>query len=111
SEGATITVYLWGTFRNGTNTDRYAVRTRTEVFLNGVFQNELNDCSFDILPPGNFTAILLGPITFVFGQELTLVNTWVGWGTSAAQCSNPNGNNYDWTCGDYSSSKCSRKFD
>jgi hypothetical protein len=108
--GDTVQVYLWGTFRNGTNTNRYAIRTRTEMYLDGVFVGEINDCSFDNLLPGIQSDLLVGPITYVFGQQLELANTWVGWETSAAQCSNPNGADWNWRCGQYASSKCGRTF-
>jgi hypothetical protein len=84
--GDTVQVYLWGQFNASSN--RYAVRTTTEIFLNGVYQYDINVCSFNTLPSGTSSALLLGPITFVFGQELELKNTWVGWETAnGAQCS------------------------
>ena len=109
--GDQIQVYLWGNFQNGTNTDRYAVRTSSEMYLDGAYSTDLNDCSFDLLPPGESSALLLGPITFTYGQEIELYNTWVAWETSAAQCSNSGAPDYNSLCGQYASSKCSREFD
>jgi hypothetical protein len=52
------TVLVWGVFNNSTGTSRYAIRTRTEAWLNGVFDSEFNDCSFDVLVSGQ-TAVSL----------------------------------------------------
>ena len=102
------TVYLWGTFLNGTSSSRYAVRTRTEVWINGAFEVELNSCSFDFLAPGQSNQALIGEFTFTCGAAVEFRSTWVGWETSASQCSNPSGDNYKFRCGDYSPSKCSK---
>jgi hypothetical protein len=40
-------LYLWGIFNNGTGTNRYAVRTRSEVWIMGNLSTVINDCSFD----------------------------------------------------------------
>jgi uncharacterized repeat protein (TIGR01451 family) len=104
------TVYLWGTFINGTNSSRYAVRTRTEVWINGEFETELNSCSFDVLEPGQSNKALIGEFTFTCGDAVEFRSTWVGWETSASQCSNPSGSNYKHRCGDYGPSKCSKEL-
>ena len=110
--GATIEVYLWGRFNNGTSTDRYAVRTDTELWIDGMFVEDVNNCSFDVLPPGTFTAIVTGPFFFQSGQQIELRNTWIGWETSSgAQCSDPGAPNYRFRCGQYSPSKCSKTYD
>lgn len=95
------TVLLWGTFLNSTGTSRYAIRSRTEVFINGVFTTEFNNCSFDVLLSGQQASALLGTITYTCGDELSLKNTWIAWNTSSSQCSNPLGANYAFDCGDY----------
>jgi uncharacterized repeat protein (TIGR01451 family) len=110
--GATIEVYLWGEFINGTNTNRYAVRTNTELWIDGLFFEEINNCSFDDLSPGTQLAILTGPFFFESGQQIELLNTWIGWETtSGAQCSDPLASNYNFRCGQYSPSKCSKTFE
>ena len=107
----TIEVYLWGTFTNGTNTDRYAVRSRTEVWLDGMMDTELNSCSFDVLPPGTQDLALLGVFSYTCGQQIQLVNTWIAWETSAASCSDVMAANYIGECGDYAPSKCSKSLE
>lgn len=104
--GEVISVYLFGSFVNNTNANRYAIRTTTEVFINGSFYTSANECSFDVLESGTGEAILLGPFDFTCGDVITLVNTWVAWETSAGQCSDPAGNNYTSACGEYPPSKC-----
>ena len=74
-------VYLWGTFQNGTGTDRYAIRSRTEIWLDGAFSQELISCSFDLLTPGTEDVALLGTFTYTCGQQVQLLNTWIGWRT------------------------------
>src|SRR5690606_16436783 len=87
--GDMVTVALWGQFVNGTNDPRYAVRTTTEVLLDGVCDTTLNGCSFDVLPPGDTALSLLGTITYVCGESVQLRNTWVGWTASnGATCDN-----------------------
>ena len=108
--GDTITVLLWGTFTNNTGTNRYAVRSRSEIFLDGVFSVELNSCSFDVLPAGSSDAALIGSFSYVCGQQISMVNVWVGWSTTAAQCSDPMAANYNNVCNEYPPSKCSRDF-
>lgn len=109
--GDTVDVLLWGTFINNTGTNRYAIRSRVEVFIEGVFHTELNACSFDVLAPGSSDAALIGSFTYVCGDQVSIVNTWVGWSTSAAQCSNPGGANYNNVCNEYPPSKCSKDLD
>ena len=89
------TVLLWGTFNNNTGTNRYSVRARTEVWINGVFEVELNACSFDVLASGASDVALLGSFMYTCGDEIQLLNTWVGWETSASQCTNPMGAGYN----------------
>ena len=102
-------VYLWGRFLNGTNTNRYAVRTRTEVWINGEFETELNSCSFNTLPPGATNQALIGEFTFTCGDAVEFRSTWVGWETANnSQCMDPNAPRYKSTCNDYASSKCSK---
>ncbi len=110
SIGSTETVLLWGTFNNNTGTNRYAVRARTEVWINGNFNIELNACSFNILPAGTSDVALLGSFTYTCGDQIQLLNTWVAWNTSSSQCSNPLGANYAFDCNDYSPSKCSKNL-
>ncbi|MDQ3017221.1 MAG: PKD domain-containing protein, partial [Bacteroidota bacterium] len=102
--GETQTVLLWGRFNNNTGTNRYAIRTRTEVWINGVFNVELNACSFDVLPSGATNAALLGSFTYTCGDQIQLLNTWVAWETSAGNCATV------FDCGDYSPSKCSKEL-
>jgi uncharacterized repeat protein (TIGR01451 family) len=108
--GDTETVLLWGTFNNNTGTDRYSVRARTEVWINGVFETELNACSFDVLASGASDVALIGSFMYTCGDEIQLLNTWVGWETSASQCTNPMGAGFNGVCGDYSPSKCSKEL-
>ncbi|HJW31144.1 MAG TPA: hypothetical protein VJ508_18080, partial [Saprospiraceae bacterium] len=96
--GNTSTVLLWGRFTNNTGTSRYAIRSRTEVWINGVFASEFNNCSFDVLVSGQSASSLLGSITYTCGDQLQLLNTWIAWNTSSSQCSNPLGSNYAWDC-------------
>src|SRR4030095_12978707 len=42
---------------------------------------------------------------------IELRRTWIAWSTSAAQCSDPLGSNFNDVCGEYSPSKCSRSFE
>ncbi|HXR81797.1 MAG TPA: PKD domain-containing protein, partial [Saprospiraceae bacterium] len=100
------TVLVWGVFNNTTGTSRYAIRTRTEAWLNGVFSTEFIDCSFDVLLSGQTAVALLGAINMTCGDELQLLNTWIAWNTSASQCQNSLGANYAFECNDYSPSKC-----
>jgi hypothetical protein len=65
--GQSQDVYLWGTFNNNTGTNRYAVRARTEVYLDGDFNVELNACSFDVLVAGETDVALLGVFTYTLG--------------------------------------------
>ena len=83
--GDPTTVYLWGRFQNGTNTARYAVRTRTEIWINGEFETELNSCSFDVLGPGATNQALIGAFTFSCGDLVEFRSTWIGWQTSAGR--------------------------
>src|SRR6187401_2575883 len=100
------TVLVWGVFNNTTGTSRYGIRTRTEAWLNGVFDSEFNACSFDVLVSGQTAVALLGAIDMTCGDELQFLNTWIAWNTDASQCSNPSGANYVDACNDYSPSKC-----
>jgi hypothetical protein len=111
SIGSMVTVLLWGNFTNHTNANRYAVRTNTEVFINGVCNVELNSCSFDVLPSGSTAAALVGSFTYICGQTVELRRTVIGWSSSVAQCSNPLGSNYNDVCSEYNSSHCSRNFE
>src|SRR5690606_33446203 len=47
---------------------------------------------------------------YLCGEHVELRYTWVGWSTSAGQCSDSGGQNYDRACGDYPSSKCSKEL-
>jgi hypothetical protein len=103
--GDMTTVTLWGRFVNGTNTNRRAVRTTTEVLLDGVCQITLNGCSFETLPPGDTALSLLGTINYICGESIQLRNTGIGWETAGgATCANT------FDCGDYASSKCSKEL-
>lgn len=104
--GDVIDVYFWAVFDNGTNTNRYAVRSYTELFQDGIFVQEFNDCVFDEIVPGIQNSLLFGPIEFNTGITFELYNTWTSWETSSAQCSSSGLPNYNSTCGDYNSSKC-----
>jgi hypothetical protein len=85
--GDITTVTLWGRFVNGTNSNRYAVRTTTEVLLGGTCQITLNGCSFQLLPPGDTALSLLGTINYICGESIQLRNTWIGWETmNGATC-------------------------
>lgn len=95
-------VQMWGTFNNNTNTGRFAIRTRTEVWINGAFAIELNACSFDFLAPQTTNAALLGVFNYICGDEIALLNTWVGWETSSSTCAVTD------VCGEYAPSKCSK---
>lgn len=106
--GDPITFLLWAKFHNNTGTDRYAVRTCTEVWINGAIETEVNECSFDHLPSGSSEVVLLGNFTYTCGDDIQLLNTWVGWSTSAAQCTDPEGNNFSSFCGQYPPAKCSK---
>lgn len=109
--GETTSVTLWGTFINGTGTNRYAIRTRTEVWINNAFVIELNSCSFDVLASGETDAALLGSFNYTCGDQIQLRYTWVGWNTSASQCSNPaEQSTYNNVCNEYSPSKCSKQL-
>ena len=77
--GETVTITLWGQFFNNTGTNRYAVRTRREVFLDGFFDQVLNSGSFDNLPPVTQDNALLGSFDYTCGQVISLRNTWIGW--------------------------------
>ena len=106
-----VPFFLWGEFVNNANSNRYAVRTVSELYINGVFELEINQCSFDVLSPGESQVILLSELTYTCGDELALINTWVGWDSSPAQCTEPVDDNYDCCCGDYPASKCSKEID
>jgi large repetitive protein len=108
--GEVITFALWGTFYNNTGTNRYAVRSRTEFYRDGLFEMEMNDCSFDLMPSGNSNSILLDGFSFQSGELVQLLNTWVGWSTTAAQCSDPIGEDYSSECGHYPPAKCSKEL-
>jgi PKD repeat protein len=110
ANGDAAICYLWGRFNNNTNANRYAVRSTTEVFVNGGYQTSANNCSFDVIDDGTEDVILLGPFSHNCGDLLQLLNTWVGWETSAAQCTNPSGDNYVWDCGDYPPAKCYKEL-
>src|SRR6187401_1694707 len=105
------TVLVWGVFNNTTGTSRYAIRTRTEAWLNGVFSTEFIDCSFDVLLSGQTAVALLGAINMTCGDELQLLNTWIAWNTSASQCQDPMGADYAFECNDYSPSKCFKNLE
>jgi hypothetical protein len=111
SIGSMVTAMLWGNFTNHTGTNRYAVRTNAQVWINGMCDTELNSCSFDVLPAGMEAQALVGTFDYICGQSIELRRTWIAWSTSAAQCSDPGGSNYNDLCGEYSPSKCSRSFD
>ena len=105
--GEEVTGYLWAIFNNTSGTDRYAVRTRLELFVNGVYDQEILECSFNTLSSGQTDAIILGPISYKCGDNFELQNIWVGWSTSSGdQCLDDEGGNYASECGDYPASKC-----
>ena len=106
NSGASNPVYLFANLANTTGTDRYAVRTRAEVFVDGVFFEEVNNCAFDLLSPGQQGLQLLGPFTYTCGQEITLENIWIGYETSAAVCSDINDPSFIGDCNSYAPSKC-----
>ncbi len=105
-----VTFLLWGKFHNNTGTDRYAVRTCTEVWINGIIETEVNECSFDVLPSGTSEVVLLGEFTYSCGDDIKLLNTWVGWSTTQAQCTDDSGPNYSSECGQYPPAKCSKEL-
>ena len=111
SIGEEVTVLLWGNFSNNTGTDRYAVRTNTEVWSNNECLIELNSCSFDVLSAGTTAQSLVGTFTYTCGQTIELRNTWIAWETQSAQCLDPGGDDYISVCGEYAPSKCSRNFE
>ena len=102
--------YLWGKFHNNTSTSRYAVRTCTEVWLNNAIHSFVNECSFDELQSGDSDVILLGEFNHSCGDLIQLVNTWVGWSTTHAQCSDAEGEDYSAFCGQYPPAKCSKEL-
>ncbi|TVR75967.1 MAG: PKD domain-containing protein, partial [Chitinophagaceae bacterium] len=102
--GDTVDVYVWGTFFNNSNSDRYAARVSTEIFLDGNLVSEENECVSDIVPPGTSNLLMLGPISFSYGQQFELLNTWVSVQTGG-QCSNPSGSNYRFRCSDYGANR------
>ncbi len=97
---------VWGLFSNTFGSTLYAIRTRTEVWVNGVFTLEFINCTFDSLPSGASSIALLGNISYNCGDQIQLLNTWIAWATSPAQCSDPMGANYAFECNDYPPSKC-----
>jgi hypothetical protein len=106
-----VQFYLWGLFSNNTNSNRYAVRTVSELFINNNFELEINQCSFDQLAPGETQVILLNELTYTCGDQMELKNTWVGWDTSPRQCGDPSGSDYDCCCVDYPPAKCSKTLE
>lgn len=108
--GDTVEVLLWGRFSNNTGTNRYAIRSRVEVWISGNFFVELNSCSFDVLAPGMTDVALVGTFDYVCGSQIQLFNTWIAWSTSASQCEDPMAPNFNDVCGEYSPSKCSKSL-
>ena len=111
SLGEDVTVLLWGNFANNTGTDRYAVRTNTQVWINDDCLIELNNCSFDLLTAGTTAQALVGTFTYICGQTVELRRTWIGWETQSAVCSDAGDPSYISVCGEYAPAKCSRNFE
>ena len=83
SIGSHVTALLWGNFSNNTGTNRYAVRTNTQVWINGMCDTELNSCSFDLLPAGSTAQALVGTFDYICGQTIELRRTWIAWSSAA----------------------------
>jgi len=77
------TIYL--TFDNGANTDRYAVRILGEIYIDGNFDQLLDTCAVDALPPG-VNSVPLTTVSWACGESLELRIVTVSWVTRPETC-------------------------
>lgn len=102
TQGENINAYIGITYVNNSNANRGVIALAADIYLNGVFANELKFCPSLILA-GNQTKVFIIPIaiTWVCGQSIELRNIFGGWATGGSLTTCPT------VCNGIIASKCS----
>jgi hypothetical protein len=93
--GSQQKAYIWVTFENNANTDRYAVIILADIYVNGVLQkslyNEEGLCVLDSIPPKATSSFPLYNFVYSYGQEVKIKKLVLSWETAkGTSCSNAN---------------------
>ncbi|MGB2984144.1 MAG: Ig-like domain-containing protein, partial [Candidatus Bipolaricaulia bacterium] len=83
--GDLLTAGLYVTFLNGTNSNRYAVRLLGELYVGGRFEQSLDECVIDTMPPGS-TTVLLSTVSWTCGESLEFLIVTVSWSANRETC-------------------------
>jgi hypothetical protein len=87
--------YIWATFHNNANSDRYAVIILADIYVNDILQKSLYSegglCVLDTIPPKATSLFPLYNFIYSSGQEVKIKKLVLSWETSkGSSCSNAN---------------------
>ena len=85
--------YIWASFENNANSDRYAVIILADIYVNSVLQKSLYSegglCVLDAIPPKATSSFPLYNFVYSSGQEVKIKRLVLSWETAkGSSCSN-----------------------